>query len=71
MEQRFFTVSETANYLCIPRTKVYELVKSKDFPSIRYGKTWRVDSSKLEKWIDEQIELSTPGLLCTTLKRIK
>ncbi len=71
MENRFLTPEETAKYLNVPRSKVYELVHAKSFPSLKIGKNWRVDGTKLDKWIDEQIELSTPGLLCTPLKRIK
>ncbi len=55
-QQRFITVEEAAKYLNVPKTKMYEYVKSKGFPSLKHGKAWRVDTEKLNAWIDKQIE---------------
>ncbi len=56
-EKRFLTVQETAKCLKISATHMYDLVHSKGFPSFKVGGRWRVDKSKLDKWIDKQIQV--------------
>ena len=60
MESCMMTVPETAEYLNIPLSKVYELVNSKDFPAAKIGKNWRIPRDRLEPWIDSQISKSRP-----------
>jgi len=50
------TVPETAKYLSLPVSKVYELVKGKDFPAIKMGKNWRIHKEKLEQWLLIQLK---------------
>ncbi len=60
MESCMMTVSQTAEYLNIPLSKVYELVNSEDFPAAKIGKNWRIPKDRLEPWIDCQIRKSRP-----------
>ena len=50
------TVPETAKYLSLPVSKVYELVKGKDFPAIKIGKSWRILKDNLDQWLLKQLE---------------
>jgi excisionase family DNA binding protein len=49
------TVSETAAYLKLSKSKVYLLVQRKEIPHIRMGKSVRIRMCDLREWIDEQI----------------
>lgn len=55
MERKFLTVKETSEYLNIPLSSVYILVKSKEFPSLKIGKSWRVSKDQLDKWVLNEI----------------
>lgn len=46
-----FTVPETAQYLNIPVSKIYELVRAKDFPALKLGKSWRIHKERLDQWL--------------------
>lgn len=56
--ENYMTVTETAKYLKIPLSKVYQLVGSGDFPSAKIGKNWRIPQERLEAWVDAQIKSS-------------
>jgi len=50
-----FTIGETAKYLNLPLTKIYELVKKPGFPATKFGgKEWRILMRKLDQWLDRQ-----------------
>jgi excisionase family DNA binding protein len=57
MEKRLLTVNEGAEVLNVPISKVYQLVRSKNFPSLKVGGVWRIDSQKMDRWIDKQIQV--------------
>jgi excisionase family DNA binding protein len=50
------TIDETAHYLKLPVSKVYELVRAKDFPSVKLGKHWRIFQDRLDQWLICQLE---------------
>ena len=52
------TVPEVGEVLGISRASAYELVHSKDFPSIRIGTRILVPKDKLIAWINEQVEVN-------------
>ena len=52
------TVPEVGEALGISRASAYELVHSKDFPSIRIGTRIIVPKDKLIAWINEQVEVN-------------
>lgn len=50
-EKEMMTVNDVQIYLGIGRDKAYTLLKSKSFPSMRIGKTYRVSKRELEDWV--------------------
>ena len=52
------TAPEVGEALGISRASAYELVHSKDFPSIRIGTRIIVPKDKLIAWINEQVEVN-------------
>ena len=52
------TAPEVGEVLGISRASAYELVHSKDFPSIRIGTRIIVPKDKLIAWINEQVEVN-------------
>lgn len=55
MESFMMTVPQTAAYLNIPMSKVYELARSKSFPAVKLGKNWRILKDQLQPWLLTQI----------------
>ena len=51
-----FTVPQTAQYLNLPVSKVYELVRVKDFPAVKLGKSWRILKDRLDQWLIKQLD---------------
>ncbi|GHU77101.1 hypothetical protein AGMMS49992_24050 [Clostridia bacterium] len=46
-----------ADYLGININRAYELMRSKDFPSVRISdRRWIVPLTSLERWLEEQAE---------------
>lgn len=48
------TIKELKEILKISRSKAYELVKMKDFPIIKIGKSIRINKDELFKWLQNQ-----------------
>jgi len=49
------SVSQVADVLGIGRTNAYELVKEKDFPSLKIGSRIVIPRDKLIQWIEEKV----------------
>ncbi len=47
-------VPEVAEVLRIARSRAYELVGSGEIPSVRIGRSVRVNRKELERWLAEQ-----------------
>lgn len=56
MQKQLLTVPQAAERLNLPVTKVYELVRSKDFPAAKIGKSWRIHGDRLDQWFEKQLE---------------
>lgn len=52
-ERKFLGVKDIQNIFNIGREKAIALIKSDGFPVIKIGRTYRIDSVKLEDWITE------------------
>ena len=50
------TVKQAAEYLNLPTAKVYELVRGKDFPAVKIGKSWRIRKDHIDRWLDGLME---------------
>ncbi|MFC7501524.1 helix-turn-helix transcriptional regulator [Nocardioides sp. CPCC 206347] len=51
-DKLLYRVPEVAAYLSISRSKVYELLKSGELPSVHIDRTRRVRKSDLEGYVD-------------------
>ena len=51
------SAADLAKVLGISRARAYELMHSKNFPSIKIGKRLTVPKDKLIEWMDKQIGL--------------
>lgn len=49
-EKVFLTIDETASYLGLPKTTIYELTKDEAFPAKKLGKSWRIHRESLDIW---------------------
>lgn len=56
MQSPYMTIPETAAYLRLPLSKVYELVRIKSFPAAKLGKNWRIHKDRLDRWWESQWE---------------
>ncbi len=54
--ESILTVSETAAYLKLSKSKVYLMVQRKEIPHIKMGKSVRIRTSDLINWIEKQVE---------------
>jgi excisionase family DNA binding protein len=54
MERATLTVAETARYIGLGLNKTYELVKTKDIPSIKLGRQFKIPKIALEQWLIKQ-----------------
>ena len=51
--KRTFTVDEIQDILGISRTTAYNLVKSKEFHSVRVGGHIRISKKSFDEWLDK------------------
>ena len=51
-----YSVPEAAEALGVSRTKMYELIRSQGFPTVRCGQRCRVSIKGLEDWVQRQAE---------------
>ena len=54
MEDKFFSISEVAKYLNIPKSTLYKLSQKSQIPSVKIGKQLRFRKSSLDKWLTEK-----------------
>ena len=47
-------IAQVAKMLNLGRTKVYELIATKQLPVIRFGRAVRVSSASLRRWVEQQ-----------------
>ena len=48
------TVRDVMRELNLGRTKVYELIGTKQLPVVRFGRAVRVSSASLQRWVERQ-----------------
>lgn len=51
MPQRFLQISDVAETLNISMRQAYGLVTSGELPAIKVGKSWRIEGTELEAYI--------------------
>lgn len=52
--KRIYTVDEIQDILGISRTTAYNLVKTKEFHSVRVGGHIRISKKSFDEWLDKQ-----------------
>lgn len=53
-QHEWLKVPEMAEELRIARSRAYELVQDGEIPSVRIGRSFRINRKELEKWLEEQ-----------------
>lgn len=51
-DTRLITIVEAAQIIGLSRSKLYELLASRELPSVRIGRARRIDIADLERFID-------------------
>ena len=54
MEKLLLTATEASEAIGIGRTRIYELLASGELPSVRIGRSVRVPTEALKRWIQER-----------------
>ena len=54
MAKLTFSIPEAAKVIGISKTKMYELARTKGFPTILVGKRILISAKGLERWVEEQ-----------------
>lgn len=47
-------VTQVSKMLSLGRTKVYELIATKQLPVVRLGRSVRISAASLQRWIEQQ-----------------
>ncbi|MBM3740436.1 MAG: helix-turn-helix domain-containing protein [Acidobacteria bacterium] len=58
MEPLLLRPTQVADVLSISRTKVYELLKSRELPSVTIGGSVRVPTAALRQWVAAQTDVT-------------
>jgi excisionase family DNA binding protein len=53
-QHEWLKVPEVARVIRVARSRAYELVESGEIPSIRIGRSVRVNRRELDKWLEGQ-----------------
>lgn len=51
-------VDELADYLKIPRSTIYKLVREGKIPAQKIGRHWRFRKETIDHWLGERVEVS-------------
>jgi excisionase family DNA binding protein len=54
MQPTLLNVNQVAKLLNLGRTKVYDLIATKQLPVVRFGRAVRVSSASLQRWVEQQ-----------------
>ena len=59
MERLLLRPTEAADAIGIGRSKVYELLKHRQMPSVQVGGRLRVPADRLRQWVEQKIQEQT------------
>lgn len=57
MNKIFLNLTETAQYLNMPKYRIYQFVKTKRFPAKKVGKSWLIHKELLDRWAEQMVRL--------------
>lgn len=49
MEKEYLTIEEVAKKMRVNARTVYRMAQKRQIPALKFGKSWRISSAKLEK----------------------
>lgn len=50
----YLTVAEACAIFKLPKQQIYSLCHTKNFPSVKFGKQWRINKEKMDEWFLRQ-----------------
>ena len=53
-QDRYWTVEDLRRYLRLGRTKSYELLHTKEIPSVMIGRSRRIDPHDVTEWLERK-----------------
>lgn len=56
METQYLTIEEVAKKLRVNKRTVYRLAVKGKIPAFKFGKSWRIDSGKLDKLFEANLK---------------
>ena len=56
MEKKFLTIEEVSELLRVNKRTVYRLAVKGEIPAIKFGKSWRISSVKLEDYLERKLK---------------
>lgn len=54
--EKLLTLKEGKQILKVSTSKINQLVHSKGFPSLKIGRQWRIEPSRLREWLEQQMQ---------------
>jgi len=51
---RIFTVEDLSNYLRIPKSTIYKLVREGKIPAQKIGRHWRFRKEAIDRWLENK-----------------
>lgn len=54
MKDEVLTLAELSEYLKIPRSTLYRLVRQGQIPGRKVGRAWRFHRATIERWLQDQ-----------------
>jgi len=54
MNEEVLTLAELSEYLKIPRSTLYRLVRKGEIPGRKVGRSWRFHRGAIDRWLQSQ-----------------
>jgi excisionase family DNA binding protein len=61
MPSAILTIPEVCEYLHVSPATVYRMLRRKNIPAFRIGKSWRFNLGELELWIEHESQPGEPS----------
>jgi len=58
----FMTIEEVSEYLRVPLSSLYKLAQQGKIPASKVGRHWRFRREFIDRWINDQVKHSHPGV---------
>ena len=52
MEDRWLSVDEMVDYLCVHKDTIYNWIKDRNLPAYKVGRLWKIKQTKLDSWVE-------------------